>query len=85
MAEDRKEMTDIELLEHASKKHLAEVTAPSVAEPQAACLGLVQRMSAEDYAATEKRVKRKLDMRMMTSLVLIYLLNYLDRVSASDR
>ena len=41
------------------------------------------QMSEEEYHATEKRLKRKLDLRLMASIVFIYILNYLDRVSRS--
>lgn len=38
-----------------------------------------QRMSAEELLETEKRLKRKLDARLMAPIVFIYILNYLDR------
>lgn len=40
----------------------------------------VQPMSEEEFATVEKRVKRKLDIRLTSMIVFIYILNYLDRV-----
>jgi len=42
---------------------------------------LIQQMSEEEYARVEKRLKRKLDLRLTAVIVFIYILNYLDRVS----
>lgn len=43
--------------------------------------GLIQQMSDEEFARIEKRLKRKLDLRLTAVVVFIYILNYLDRVS----
>lgn len=40
----------------------------------------VQQMSEEHFVSVEKRLKRKLDIRLTGMIVLIYILNYLDRV-----
>lgn len=39
----------------------------------------LQHMSAEEFEAFEKKTKRKIDLRILPMLVLIYILNYLDR------
>ena len=44
-------------------------------------LGPAQAMSEEELAGVEKKLKRKLDIRLMTMVWLIFVLNYLDRVS----
>lgn len=44
-------------------------------------LAQAQRMSEEEYLDAEKRLKRKLDIRLMAAIWVIYVLNYLDRVS----
>lgn len=43
-------------------------------------LAQAQRMSEEEYLDAEKRLKRKLDIRLMAAIWVIYVLNYLDRV-----
>lgn len=43
-------------------------------------LAQAQRMSEEEYLDAEKRLKRKLDIRLMGAIWIIYILNYLDRV-----
>lgn len=40
---------------------------------------LLQNMTSEEREALEKRLVRRLDIRLMPMLVLIYILNYLDR------
>ena len=45
-------------------------------------LGQAQQMSDEEFLDAEKRLKRKLDVRLMATLLFIYILNYLDRVRA---
>ncbi|KAF2629850.1 MFS general substrate transporter [Macroventuria anomochaeta] len=42
-------------------------------------LGPAQAMSEEEFANVEKKLKRKLDIRLMTMVWLIFVLNYLDR------
>lgn len=44
-------------------------------------LHIAQHMSAEEFAAAEKSLKRKLDLRLTAMVWLIFVLNYLDRVS----
>ena len=41
---------------------------------------VAQQMSEEHFASVEKRLKRKLDIRLAAMIVFIYMLNYLDRV-----
>lgn len=43
---------------------------------------IVQGMTAEEYAACEKKLKRKLDIRLLAMATMIYILNFLDRVCA---
>ncbi|VUC25970.1 unnamed protein product [Clonostachys rosea] len=42
-------------------------------------LALAQAMGSEEFLAAEKSLKRKLDMRLLASVWLIFVLNYLDR------
>lgn len=42
---------------------------------------LVKAMSPEQRAAAEKKLKAKIDLRLMPMIVLMYIMNYLDRVS----
>ncbi len=41
---------------------------------------LVRNMTPEQREAAESRLRRKIDMRLMPMIVLMYILNYLDRV-----
>lgn len=43
-------------------------------------LAPAQRLSEEEYARAEKHLKRKLDVRLVAMVWLIFVLNYLDRV-----
>lgn len=45
-------------------------------------LALAQVMSGEEFLHAEKKLKRKLDMRLLACVWLIFVLNYLDRVSS---
>lgn len=45
-------------------------------------LAPAQTMSEEEYLDAEKKLKRKLDLRLMTTVWFIFVLNYLDRVGA---
>jgi hypothetical protein len=47
-------------------------------------LAHAQNMSQEEYLAAEKSLKWKLDCRLLSMLWLIFILNYLDRVSKTD-
>lgn len=40
----------------------------------------INGMSNEEFRNVEKRLKRKLDIRLTAMIVFIYILNYLDRV-----
>jgi hypothetical protein len=40
---------------------------------------LVRNMSPEKRAAAEARLKRKIDLRLLPMIILMYILNYLDR------
>jgi hypothetical protein len=46
-------------------------------------LAPAQMMSPEEFAMTEKRLKRKLDLRLMLCIWIIFVMNYLDRVGNS--
>lgn len=73
----------------------AEVKAPSVVDhiedhkidcnPETNRLALAQNMTMEEFAAAEKKLKRKLDIRLMFPMWLIFVMNYLDRVSLRHR
>jgi hypothetical protein len=40
---------------------------------------LVRKMSSEERVAAEARLRRKIDIRLLPMIVLMYILNYLDR------
>jgi hypothetical protein len=40
---------------------------------------LVRKMSPEERFAAEARLKRKIDFRLLPAIILMYILNYLDR------
>lgn len=40
---------------------------------------IISNMTPEHRAAVEKRLKRKIDLRLMPTLVVMYILNYIDR------
>lgn len=41
----------------------------------------IRNMSPEERLAVEAKLKRKIDLRLMPMIVLMYIMNYLDRVS----
>ena len=43
-------------------------------------LAITQHMSTEEFREAEKKLKRKLDVRLLACMWLIFILNYLDRV-----
>lgn len=43
-------------------------------------VAVAQQMSEEEFLDSEKSLKRKLDLRLTSMIVLIYILNFLDRV-----
>lgn len=53
-------------------------------DPETNRLAYAQNMSEEEYIAAEKSLKWKLDCRLLFMLWLIFILNYLDRVSFND-
>lgn len=71
---------------------MSELTKPSVyhvdttadiqkeTEPSTNRLEVAQQMSPEELMDMEKRLKRKLDLRLLACVWLIFVLNYLDRV-----
>lgn len=40
---------------------------------------LLRDLSTEEYNALEKRLVRKMDLRLLPPLIIIYIMNYLDR------
>jgi hypothetical protein len=48
--------------------------------PETNRLAYAQNMQTEEFLAAEKSLKRKLDVRLLALLWLIFLMNYLDRV-----
>lgn len=40
---------------------------------------ILQRLSDDELAALEKGLTRKIDLRLLPSMILIYIMNYLDR------
>ena len=45
---------------------------------------LVRNLSPQERLELETRLKRKIDMRLLPSIILIYIMNYLDRVSLQE-
>jgi hypothetical protein len=45
----------------------------------------IRNMTPEERHAIESKLKRKIDFRLMPMIILMYILNYLDRVSTSWR
>lgn len=43
-------------------------------------LAAAQQLTAEEFAAAEKSLKRKLDLRLLCCVWVIFIMNYLDRV-----
>jgi hypothetical protein len=43
----------------------------------------IRKMTPEERHAVESSLKRKIDLRLMPMIILMYILNYLDRVSFS--
>lgn len=50
--------------------------------PQSEAMMIAQNMLPDEFTVVEKRLKRKLDVRLMSTIFFIYVLNYLDRVSS---
>lgn len=50
-------------------------------DPATNRLALAQNLSPEEFAIAEKKLKRKMDLRLLACMWLIFVLNYLDRVS----
>lgn len=44
-------------------------------------VAVAHQMSEEEFLDSEKSLKRKLDLRLTSMVVVIYILNFLDRVS----
>lgn len=76
---------DQQHLEHAEDHHEHnEKAAPAVKlEGEAAMRApeWIRKLSVEERIAVEGKLKRKLDTRLMPMIVLMYIMNYLDRVS----
>lgn len=49
-------------------------------DPSSNRLALAQQMSPEELEDVEKKLKRKLDLRLLACVWLIFVFNYLDRV-----
>jgi hypothetical protein len=47
-------------------------------------VAIAQAMSEEEFLDDEKSLKRKLDLRLTSMIVFIYILNFLDRVSTNS-
>lgn len=54
-----------------------------VQDPNTNRLALAQALSPEDFAAAEASVKKKLDVRLLLTVWVIFIMNYLDRVGSS--
>ncbi|XMA13396.1 hypothetical protein WAI453_006187 [Rhynchosporium graminicola] len=66
---------DTQQIDHAGKGLSAAEIAPQSHQAPA----FIRNMTPEVRAATESRLKRKLDLRIMPMIVLMYIMNYLDR------
>ena len=78
---------DQQHLEHAGKGHEHnEKAAPAVKLEGDAAMRApewIRNLSVEERIAVEGKLKRKLDTRLMPMIVLMYIMNYLDRVRLS--
>ena len=63
-------------------EHVANVSSNGQTKGEPNRLALAQVMSEDEFLAVEKRLKRKLDVRLLGCVWLIFVLNYLDRVSS---
>jgi len=43
----------------------------------------IRNLSPEERVAIESRLKRKIDFRLLPMIILIYIMNYIDRVTSS--
>lgn len=59
------------------RKSVSEGNIANVAVPQLP--PLLRNLSPEELDECEKRLRRKIDMRLLPALILIYIMNYLDR------
>jgi len=65
---------DIELVDEMAGKANVDIPRHGMVAPV-----LVAAMSAEHRAATEKRLVRKVDARLLPPVIIMYIMNYLDR------
>lgn len=74
-----------EVKENGVNPHLIDSNSSDIEEkidrnPETNRLAYAQNMQTEEFVAAEKSLKRKLDVRLLAVLWLIFLMNYLDRV-----
>jgi hypothetical protein len=65
----------------ATAAHIDDGTVENARPPRRALQApeLVQKWSAEERIAAEKRLVRKVDFRLLPMVILMYIMNYLDR------
>jgi len=74
MDSPKKDIDNVQYIEEEDKAGFVDL------DPATNRLALAQAMSPEEFAAAEKRLKRKLDLRLLLVVWIIFIMNYIDRV-----
>jgi hypothetical protein len=72
--------SDLQDVDDVENKSGPLVTSPSL-RPTLEAPQLIQNMTSEERRVAENRLRRKVDFRLMPMIIVMYILNYLDRVS----
>ncbi len=62
-------------------KGATEMPIPPLGTPRFETPEWIRNLSAQERLEIELRLKRKIDLRLMPMIILMYIMNYLDRVS----
>lgn len=74
--------------DHVAKEDEVTEAPPKTSEPQAPAAAkqwgleppeILRHLSAEERAVLEKKMRRKIDMRILPMIIIMYILNYIDR------
>jgi len=74
----KKDIENVQYIEEVDKTGFVDL------DPATNRLALAQAMSPEELTAAEKRLKRKLDFRLLLVVWIIFIMNYIDRVGSHD-
>jgi hypothetical protein len=67
-------------IEHAQMEHVIGTGSEGMAQATLReAPAFIQNMTAEERALAERRLTRKIDIRLLPMIILMYILNYLDR------